>query len=465
MGQTGPLDHPGLRDVDQLLDGGNVNEAQQRLADVGSSPELSDGVAYLSTRLLHVRGRIDTASAIERLNELLGRVPDFAEARSLLADLRSFVPKNPTTVRARPERPVEPEAVPLTRATFPSEVPSGRPSMEKLPVPEIPRAPGIPNFHDNHQPPSYVPGRKPSAALPGKGMLERNAGRYSETPDTKEVVAAERRQRSSETSGRVSERAARDTIGHTPERRIGSDRSAVPRVSSRAPGSLPNLLELATLLDAGRHEDVLRLIDEARSSEPEYGVLRARALAAAGRRDEARRALEALEGRAGLSPDVGASCARLYVELGEPHRALGLARDSARVDGSRPLVRLTHALAAVRAARRSAQQGLMVEAGRALDALDDREVPLPSLYKALRACLLAEQGDPEEAIATAQGALGLDPRSVDALSAMAEASARIGRVEDARQAWLQLEGISRHEADALSGLLTRFGVHVRQRVF
>ena len=84
MGSSGPLDHPELRDVERLLDAKDVAEAQRLLAQLGTRRELSDGVAYLSARLLHARGRLDLSSVAERLRELLARSPNFPEATAFL---------------------------------------------------------------------------------------------------------------------------------------------------------------------------------------------------------------------------------------------------------------------------------------------------------------------------------------------------------------------------------------------
>src|SRR5260221_6430780 len=84
MGRSGPLDHPELLEVDKLLDIRDVGEAQRRLALLDNRIELSDGIAYLTTRLLHARGRLDLSGVADRLRELLTRSPHFAEAAALL---------------------------------------------------------------------------------------------------------------------------------------------------------------------------------------------------------------------------------------------------------------------------------------------------------------------------------------------------------------------------------------------
>ncbi|HEX3598209.1 MAG TPA: tetratricopeptide repeat protein, partial [Polyangiaceae bacterium] len=100
---------------------------------------------------------------------------------------------------------------------------------------------------------------------------------------------------------------------------------------------------------------------------------------------------------------------------------------------------------------------LLEAADRALEKFAAREGPLPALYLALRACVQAGIGDPNRAISTAQRALGLDPKSPDALAAIAEASAQLGRVNDARQAWSKLTELAPAEGDAIGVVLSQTG--------
>jgi Tfp pilus assembly protein PilF len=90
--------------------------------------------------------------------------------------------------------------------------------------------------------------------------------------------------------------------------------------------------------------------------------------------------------------------------------------------------------------------------------MDKREGPLPSLFLALRACVYAGTNQPELALTTAQRALGLDPNSIDAIAAIAEAAARMGRVEDSKEAIRRLAELSPREADAIARRLTVIGL-------
>src|SRR6185295_8891226 len=136
----------------------------------------------------------------------------------------------------------------------------------------------------------------------------------------------------------------------------------------------PTLFEIASWIDEGRHRDAIAAVNRAREGAgPEYAVLRARALAGAGYVDQAFDALQKLEVDRDLDPELRAACARLFVELDAPERALTLAKQALAADPERPLIRLTYALAVVRASRRHPDPALLEQAERALDKLQGRE--------------------------------------------------------------------------------------------
>src|SRR5262245_65925165 len=84
MGSSGPLDQPELLHVERLLDARDLAEAQRCLYELGSSPKVADGVAYLTRRLLHLRGRLDGRAVADRLRDLIRKVGHFPEASRLL---------------------------------------------------------------------------------------------------------------------------------------------------------------------------------------------------------------------------------------------------------------------------------------------------------------------------------------------------------------------------------------------
>src|SRR5262249_16338843 len=72
-------------------------------ARLGNRADLAHGVAFLTTRLLHLRGRLDNAGLAERLRDLLVEAPDFQEAIALLT--QSEASANGAAAKA-PEVPV-----------------------------------------------------------------------------------------------------------------------------------------------------------------------------------------------------------------------------------------------------------------------------------------------------------------------------------------------------------------------
>jgi tetratricopeptide (TPR) repeat protein len=540
MGRSRPLDHPELLAVQKLLDDRDLAEAQRQLARLGTREELAHGITFLTTRLLHARGRLDFRGVAERLRELLTIAPGFEEALALLAQAEAQVssagppPSQPGGRKRSPATPVVPPSqrepasrrVPQTprvpqsdrsggRGTVPSSRPrppsnaasnrgveatrpTSRPANKKrvkggrvftpvtgfeatespvapepaaapdtpASIPDIPRAPALPQFRDNSAPPSYAPERANTEPdlFRGKSLLPRNAGRYSETPSSMDVVETNRRRRSKAApaaplapSVPAAQRQRRETLPRAAER----IRSASPPSTS---ADVPTLFEIASWIDEGRFRDAVAAINRAGpTAGPEYSVLRARALAGAGYVEQALDLLEQLDKKPSPDAELRAATARLFVELGDPNRALSIATQALEAEPDRPLIRLTYALAAVRSCRRQRDITLLDRAERALEKFAAREGPLPALYLALRACIQAGAGDPQRAISTAQRALGLDPKSPDALAAIAEASTRLGRVHDARQACSKLTEIAPSEGEAVTILIAQIGPRISSR--
>src|ERR1051325_2319839 len=91
---AGPLDDPRLREVEASLNEGRFDEAQQKLFTLGGIRELEAGFAYLTTRLLAQRGRLDASAIAERMNDLLAEAPDFPEARNYLKSIKPLPPEH-----------------------------------------------------------------------------------------------------------------------------------------------------------------------------------------------------------------------------------------------------------------------------------------------------------------------------------------------------------------------------------
>ncbi|MBX3184916.1 MAG: hypothetical protein KF915_20000 [Polyangiaceae bacterium] len=312
------------------------------------------------------------------------------------------------------------------------------------------------------------PGRPPLAPFLLKSRLPDDAGRYSETPAQApvsipdEVPPGERRRE-------VSREAARDGARRENDARAKPERSTEPR-GAEARGAEPSgprsirrealsgglsLFELGSLLEAGSTREVLSAIGDDRS--PARWLMRCRALLAQGQAREALAELAELAALPELPPELLASVARLELGQGEIERALSHARRAVEADGGSTASYLALASAALRAERRGATPSLLPLAEQALAALGPTPES-PSLTLALRADLLALQGEPRRALGAAQRALGLDPSSVDALAALARAAAALGRSEDAALAWQRLADRDPGEAAALRPVLDRAGI-------
>ena len=85
MFASSPLDHPRLQAVVQELDAGNLDAAQRLLAEIGNLEGLNQGVTFLATRLLFLRGRLDPEGVVVRLRDLLRDAPSFPEAEVMLS--------------------------------------------------------------------------------------------------------------------------------------------------------------------------------------------------------------------------------------------------------------------------------------------------------------------------------------------------------------------------------------------
>ena len=305
------------------------------------------------------------------------------------------------------------------------------PERQRNRLPDIPRAPALPQFRDNTAPPSYAPHRLETEleARRTKSLLPRNAGRYSEVPAAPEQLGKRTVARPSGTASKPppSDRKVRETVPGTPDR----IRSGMPPGS---PSPLPTLFDIASWIDEGRHRDAIAAINRA---GPEAGP---RVLpSCARRRSPAPGYLGSGAGRArsgnlGQLPQLDPGSARrardfLRRARRSDARAPAGARRALDQDPDRPLIRLTYALAAVRGSRAESRTR------RCSTRRIARSRATPGARgSAARATPGAESLHPGQERAIPSGrfrsrsALGLDPRSPDALAAVAEASARPGAI-------------------------------------
>jgi len=377
--------------------------------------------------------------------------------------------------------------------------------LRKLMSPAIPRAPGIPNIAPPvDRTPSYVPRRRQSAEhqappeairkistdlqahepefqrisdlSPATVPREPDANpletRYSEAPDRPEFVFSRAPVRKSR---KAKGKAIREpdsppplpseppTRRKTPKpQRPTSDWPRAPRPRQQdAPSGTdhpaspvahrperPSLFEIATLLDQELYDDALAALRGV-TTDAEHLLMKARALAGTGRQAAAIDAIGQLCESPLLGPELRAGAARLLIDLNRPDLAYVQAHIAQKAAPNTPLIRLTMGWAAIRELHRTGNRDLAHDADEALSELKGRGGPHPGLTQALRACVQAHVGDAERAIGVAQRALGLDPRSSEALAAITVASVRLQRVHDAQQAWLRLHELNSTEADAL----------------
>jgi hypothetical protein len=204
----GPLDDPRLQEVEACLNDGRFEEAQRKLVALGSVRDLGPGVAYLTTRLLAQRGRLDATAIAERINDVLAEAPDFPEARSYLNSVRpaaaathalahaptlsGALAPNSGHVFAAPQAGASPNAAvsvpPRAAASVPApgpvmSVPSPRqfvsipsPTAPTAPSPRGSRAPGVPGKRPSMLETPRVPGpvvhMPPRAVVRDLGTLE-----------------------------------------------------------------------------------------------------------------------------------------------------------------------------------------------------------------------------------------------------------------------------------------------------
>jgi tetratricopeptide (TPR) repeat protein len=485
---NGPLDHPRLLAIEERLDRGQLDDAQRMLAALGDVAFFRYATTYLATRLLFARRRIDRAAVAQRLRDLLRSSGHFPEAQAMLEraedgtlepEVASFKPRRASA----PPAPSAADSPPVSQAerlfaSHPPQTPE---------LPTIPRAPHLPAIT---VPPDSTPSYAPSPAPPQAS----NSGIEFRFQPPIEFDVVEDPAADPELDFSFDEKTPKQFDDPVLEIQfpveqtrpgLGSTEKAEEPPSSRAPQSPrvpfirssrpppsgpfaaplgpPSVIELAALLDGQRFEEAIVAIDRAGPQlSPDHVLMRARALQASGRREEARGMLERLGCAPLLDPEVRSGAARVLLELGSHEKAIEQARLAVQDDAEAPLSKITLAWAAVRSARRTSDVLLLGEADSLLSSVKSRAVPMPALVFALRACVQAEIGNAERAVAVAQRALAMDANTLDALAGLAVASARLGRIHDARAAWRRLGEIRPEEAEVLRPRLEELGTDLEQ---
>lgn len=491
---SGPLDHPRLLEIEERLDRAEIDTAQRLLAELGDLNVHRVAITYFATRLLYQRGRLDAAGVVDRLRELVSIEPDFPQANAMLSaaekgtlrpdregflratadpeplgarqsvqSARQNAPTRPAPRRVAAEPAAQPAPAELSSITLnPEEIdtehdelaleagltPAVSPVQEKatpprsMSMPEIPRAPMLPRFVvAENMAPSYAPGAR-SASL----QFELGLQLPEDPRDT--IPQPEAAPPSSSASAAEPPPTVRDP--NAEPLTVRDPNSSPP--TFRDPNTARRAIsELSTVPpEALQH-----------TPGPESIMDRARTLWDQGGHHRALADIERLEHAPLLEPELRADCARFLIEAGEPERAVVQARHASLDDPDSPLVKLTLAWALVRAARRSPNHEMIDEAEGVLRNLRAKPGPIPALAQALRASILAEKGDAERAITTAQLALKLDPSALDAEAAISLSCARLGRLDDAQAAWERLHEHSAEEAECLGDRLQQLGVALR----
>ncbi len=324
-----------------------------------------------------------------------------------------------------------------------SDRPTVRPLSVRSPQPAAPV-----EMRSGHMPPDFD----------FESEEERVSGRYSGTASSPEIVW--KRFDSRSPNGGPARSDAGKSEHPRPSHPAKRNRSSLPAAESQT-SAVPSLAQLGQMLEVEKYASVLEAIGPDRTTlGPEYTLLLARALAGLDRRDEAQTVLGRFGSAPLLDPDLRAAGAQLLIELGACEAAFEQTSRAFAEAPDAPAVRMAHAWAALRLARRRDQKAMAHTAETALAGQKSRSVADPGALVALRACVQAHVGDPERAVSTAQRALSMAGSPSDAWAAIAIASARLRRPHDARQAWLRLHQAAADEAGAIAPTLAEFGVQI-----
>ena len=458
MGRS-PLDHPRLSIIDRKLDSGELEEAQHLLAQLGDNYFFRHATTYLASRLLYLRGTLDTESLIERLLRVLNETHDFPEAEALLARAKAGALERTSA----PPRSSRPPPASLSSPPPGAEVElafGGRPlqdDRQRLVAPEFPRAGRVPNLEPKTRP-SSIPDLDVPTSTPAPGFV---AGKPSTSKGEIDLTERPRRLEARySTSSELSEKVQLTRKTTRPSSRPVARSHTEPMIGhDQPPKHAPqaSLFEIAALLDAGRASAALEALDaRADGDEPDHALLRARALARAERKSESSALAHRLGEAPLLEPTLRAGVARLALELGKVEFALEQADHAHDDDPTQPTVCLTYAWAALRRARRTADPKLVSRASLALRELVGDGGPHEGLLLGLRACVEAHAGDAVRALRLAERSLELEP-SADGHAALAMAAARLGRFDDVKRASAWLQTHFHDEAVALKKSLDEHG--------
>lgn len=199
MHEYSPLRAIELRVIEDSLNVKDFEKAQVLLGQVGTQQDLQTGVAYLATRLLFLRGRLDAASVIERMRELVGANPHFDEARVLMEHCKRLLQATgsepPSSLTPRPgslfpSAPPPPPSASTTGDTSPayvSPLPDARVESFLGSDDEAPESWPVPGFEaldpiQDEDRPTFVPEGETVESRPTEDALLANGLARTEYP-------------------------------------------------------------------------------------------------------------------------------------------------------------------------------------------------------------------------------------------------------------------------------------------
>lgn len=414
MGQP-PLDDGRLATIRTHLDAGELERAERLLDTLEPPASNLPAARLLSLRVAFETGRIEAPAVAAALAKLVAERPDFTEAARMLeaaengALVRRTIRSPPPDLTVRASRGAPATDSPKPKPSATTAPPHSEPPNATLSEPRIPRAPMVPVFGpppDSR--PSYVPEPPPET-------------HRDHTTNARMVFSDE-----ADAGGAASDAPrAGPEVFHPPRGATQPTRMRSGRPPELDPDGAQSLLAIATLLDEGLFAQALSALDRVGPrAGPEFTLMRARALHGAERNPDAGVLLEQLCATESLPADVRAGAARLLLELGNVDAALAQADLAHRQHPRAPVTVQTLVWALCRASWQRPE--FLDRIPSLLETIDSDRGPHRALAQSLRAYVACTLGTAEHGAEAAEAALDLDPKSRDALLALAIAWARLG---------------------------------------